>query len=114
MLLTIEVHITRHQPSGTRNPLLSLQVLDLTTLHRHPGVCGAAQILSSRFRCGADDPAPECDKIALVALEAASDQIPAHTLRHGQREWCDQPTGGEVIVDIGPNAHGDAKPVERG
>ena len=37
--------------------------------------------------------------------------MPLGTLR---RERRDQPPGGEVVVDIGPDAHGDAEPVDGG
>src|SRR5438105_11044887 len=60
----------------------------------------------------ADDPAPERDEIALLALEASIDQIPAHALGHAKRERRDQPSRGEIVVDIGPDAHGDAEPID--
>src|ERR1700675_1717326 len=63
---------------------------------------------------GADDPAPERGKIALFGAEAAIDQIPAHALGHAERKRRHQPSGGEVVVDIGANAHGNAEAVDRG
>src|SRR6476646_10665608 len=72
--------------------------------------------LAARGRSGRgmDDPAPERGEIALPGLKAAIDQIPAHALRHRQGKRRDQPSGGEVVVDVGPDAHGDAEPVGRG
>src|SRR6266481_9971242 len=67
-----------------------------------------------RSRRGVDDPAPECGEIALPGLKTAIDQIPAHALRHRQGKRRDQPSGGEVVVDVRPNAHGDTEPVDRG
>src|ERR1700687_950821 len=65
--------------------------------------------LAARGRSGrgADDPAPERGEIALLGSKTAIDQIPAHAFRHAQRKRRDQPSGGEVVVDIGPNAHRD-------
>src|SRR5258708_19725557 len=63
-------------------------------------------------RGGAHDPAPERDEVALLGLKAAIDQVPAHALGHAQRKRRDQPSRGEVVVDIGPDAHGDAEPVD--
>src|SRR5579859_5507190 len=63
------------------------------------------------LRRRANNPAAERGEIALLDLKAAIDQIPAHALRHRQRERRRQPSGGEVVVDIGPDAHGDAEPV---
>src|SRR5579871_2323859 len=60
---------------------------------------------------GAHDPAAERSKIALLGLEAAIDQVPAHALGHREREWRDQPPGRKVVVDIGADAHGNAEPV---
>ena len=47
-------------------------------------------------------------------LEAAIDQIPAHALGHAQRKRRDQPSGGEIVVDIGADAHRDAEAVDGG
>src|SRR6478672_5079360 len=63
---------------------------------------------------GVDDPAPECGEVALGGLKAAIDQIPAHALRHRQGKRRHQPPGGEVIVDVGPDAHRDTEPVGGG
>ena len=68
----------------------------------------------SRLRGGAHDPAAEGSEIALLGAEAVIDQIPAHALRHAQRKRRDQPAGGEIVVDIGANAHGDAEAVDGG
>src|SRR6476469_6000883 len=70
--------------------------------------------LAGRLRRGADDPAPERGEVALLGPVAAIDQIPAHALGHRGREGSDKPSGGEVVVDIGPDAHGDAEPVAGG
>src|SRR5437764_135186 len=67
-----------------------------------------------RLRRGTNDPAPEACEIALLALEAAIDQIPAHAFRHRQCKRRHQSPGGNVVVDIGPDAHGDAEPVDGG
>src|SRR5262249_50335077 len=67
-----------------------------------------------RRRRGADDPAPERGEVALLGLESAMDQIPAHPLGHAEIKWGDQPAGGKVIVDIGADAHRDAEPVDGG
>src|SRR6202011_3990773 len=67
-----------------------------------------------RLGRGTDDPAPERGEIALLGAEAAIDQVPAHALRDTQRKRRDQPAGGEVVVDIGADAHGDAEAVDRG
>jgi len=40
-------------------------------------------------------------------------QIPPASLAHRQRERCDQPPRGEVVIDIGPDAHGDADAIRR-
>src|SRR5438874_11754787 len=66
-----------------------------------------------RSRRGVDNPAPERGEIALLGTKTAIDQIPAHALRHRQRKRRDQPSGGEIIVDIGPNAHGNTEPINR-
>src|ERR1700736_3640321 len=65
-------------------------------------------------RRGADDPAPERGEIALLGLEAAIDQIPAHAFRYAQGKRRHQPSGGEVVVDVGPDAHRNAQSVDRG
>src|SRR5580765_8568811 len=62
---------------------------------------------------GADDPAPEGGKIALGGAEVAIDQVPA-PLGHGQRKRRDQSSGGEVVVDIGADAHRNPEAVDRG
>src|ERR1700681_3458143 len=67
-----------------------------------------------RSRGGADDPAPERGEVTLPGLKTAIDQIPAHALRHRQGKGRDQPSGGEVVFDVGPNAHRHAEPVDRG
>src|SRR5689334_11090499 len=67
-----------------------------------------------RLRGGTHDPAPERGEIALLGAEAAIDQVPAHALGHAERKGRDQPPGGEVVVDIGADAHGDAEAVDRG
>src|SRR5882672_5983135 len=74
--------------------------------------CGSA--VPGRSCRGAHDPAPECGEIALPSLEAAIDQIPAHAFWHRQCKWRNQPTGGDVVVDIGPNAHRNTQPVDGG
>src|SRR5262245_4990179 len=77
---------------------------------------GMARCLASagRFGRGVHDPAAECGEVALVGAETAIDQIPAHALGHAQSKRCDQAAGGEVVVDIGADAHGDAEAVDRG
>src|SRR5262245_14151203 len=60
---------------------------------------------------GAHDPAAEGREVALLGLEAAIDQIPAHAFGHAQRKRRDEPACGEIVVDIGADAHGDAEPV---
>src|SRR4051812_34619141 len=76
---------------------------------------GTASVLAARGRQsrGADDPAAEGGEIALVGLEAAIEQVPAHALRHRQRKGRDEPAGGEVVVDVWADAHGDAEAVAR-
>ncbi len=66
-----------------------------------------------RFRSGADDPAPERGEIALLGVEAAIDEIPAHSLGHAECKRRHQPAGGEVVVDIGADTHRDPEPVAR-
>src|ERR1700759_3955137 len=75
---------------------------------RRPGLAGR------RLRRGADDPAPERREVTLFGPVAAIDQIPAHALGHRGRERSNKPSGGEIVVDIGPDAHGDAEPVAGG
>src|SRR5215468_5674907 len=77
-------------------------VLDLSGLARR------------RCRRRAHDPAAERGKVALLGLEAAIDQIPAHALRHGERKRRHQSSCGEVVIDIGADAHGDAESVDGG
>ena len=60
------------------------------------------------------DPATERGEVALFGLKAAIDQVPAHAFGDGERERRHQPPRGEVVVDIGPDAHGDAEPVGGG
>src|SRR6266480_2722107 len=72
-----------------------------------PAACG-------RSRGCANDPAPERGEIALLGLEAAIDQIPAHAFRHAQRKRRYQPSGGEIVVDVGPDAHRNAQAVDGG
>src|ERR1700716_2966549 len=55
--------------------------------------------------CCADDPAPKRGEIALLGLKTSIDQIPTHAFRHRQCKRCDQPSGGEVVVDVGVAAH---------
>src|SRR3954471_19345275 len=62
---------------------------------------------------GADDPAPERGKVALAGAEVAIDQVPA-PLRDAQAKRRDQTSGGDVVVDIGANAHRDPEAVDRG
>src|SRR5437868_15134827 len=80
--------------------------------------CSAAMALafsaSGWLRRRADNPAPEGGKVALLGAKAAIDQVPAHALGHAQGKRRDQPPGGEVVVDIGADAHGNAEPVDRG
>src|ERR1700687_797987 len=84
------------------------------------GSFGAARSLADelaargRSRRGADDPTPERREIALLGSKTAIDQIPAHALRHRQRKRRDQPSGGEIVVDIGPDAHRNPQPVDGG
>ena len=73
--------------------------------------CAAAR---RRLGRGTDDPAAERGKVALLGVETAIEQVPAHALRHAELERRDQPSGGEVVVDIGPDAHRDAEAVDRG
>src|SRR5882724_4550205 len=77
---------------------------------------GMARCLATagRLRRGAHDPAPERGEIALLGAKTAIDQVPAHALRHAERKRRDQPPGGEVVVDIGADAHGDAEAVDGG
>ena len=70
---------------------------------------GATSLENAMARGGADDPAPERGEVALLGPEGAIDQVPAHALRHAERERRHQPPGGEVVVDIGPDAHRDAR-----
>ena len=74
----------------------------------------AALAPGGRHRGGAHDPAAEGGEVALLGPERAIDQVPAHALGHRQRKRRDQPAGGEVVVDIGADAHGDAEPVDGG
>src|SRR5262249_52079999 len=77
---------------------------------------GMAHALAAAGRLGsrAHDPAPERGKVALLGAKTAIDQIPAHALGHAERKRRDQASGGEIVVDIGSDAHGDAEPVDRG
>src|SRR5215813_2258028 len=62
----------------------------------------------------AHDPAAERGKVTLLGAEAAIDQVPAHALGHAQAKGRDQPARGQIVIDIGADAHGDAEPVDRG
>src|SRR5436190_14998371 len=77
---------------------------------------GMAHALAAAGRLcrGAHDPAPERGKIALLGAKTAIDQIPAHALGHAHTKRRDQPPGGEIVIDIRANAHGDAEPVDCG
>src|SRR5256885_11874617 len=63
---------------------------------------------------GADDPAAERGKVALLGAKAAIDQVPSHPLRHALRKRRDQPACREIVVDIGADTHGDSEAVDRG
>src|SRR5437763_9505865 len=80
--------------------------------------CSTAMALafsaSGWLRRRADNPAPERGKVALLGAKTAIDQVPAHALGHAERKRRDQPPGGEVVVDIGADAHGDAEAVDGG
>src|SRR3954464_6952380 len=77
---------------------------------------GMARTLAARggLGRGADDPAPEGGEIALRGAEVAIDQIPAHALGHAQGKRRDQSPRGEIIVNIGPDAHRNPEAVGRG
>src|SRR3981189_408941 len=77
---------------------------------------GSAASLAARGGAGrgADDPAPERGEIALLGLKTAIDQIPAHALGHAQRKRRDQPSSGEIVVDIGPDPHRNPQAIDRG
>src|SRR5262245_21198960 len=62
---------------------------------------------------GLNQPLPERGKVALILPELAIHQIPLLALGHGEREARDQPAGADVIVDVGPDAHGDADTIGR-
>src|SRR5215211_2397996 len=84
-----------------------------SVLIRSTGIAGTPAP-GGGFGRGADDPAAEGGKIALLGAEAAIDQVPAHVLGHAQRKRRHQPARREVVVDIGADAHGDAEAVDRG
>src|ERR1700742_3169869 len=73
-----------------------------------------ALALRGRLGRGTDDPAAESGEVALLGAVAAIDQVPAHALGYRGREGRNKPAGSEIVVDIGPDAHGDAEPVGRG
>src|ERR1700712_5552121 len=81
-------------------------------------ICSTGMALTlaarGRLRRRANDPAPERGKIALLGAEAAIDQVPAHALGYAGVARRQQPSGGEVVVDIGADAHRNAKPVDGG
>src|SRR5260370_9904514 len=83
-------------------PITSVSICS-TGMALAPGAAGG-------LGCGADDPAPERGKIALPGAEVAIDQIPAHALGHAERKRRDQPSRGQVVVDIGADAHPNAQP----
>src|SRR5438445_2486839 len=80
--------------------------------------CSTAMALAFSARsglgCGANDPAAKRGKVALLGAKTAIDQVPAHALGHAERKRRDQPPGGEVVVDIGADAHGNAEAVDGG
>src|SRR5215475_13165038 len=78
-----------------------------TGMARRPAAAG-------RLRRGAHDPAPEGGEVALLGAKTAIDQVPAHALGDAERKRRDQPSGGEIVVDIGADAHGNPEPVDRG
>ena len=101
--------MAHHQPG-----LAAADDEGLDMFSRHGDDPGEVFAARGGLRRRADDPAPERGEIALFGLKTAIDQIPAHALRHRQGKRRDQPSGGEIVVDIGPDAHGNAEPVGGG
>src|SRR3569833_696002 len=70
---------------------------------------------SDRLRRGrAPYPAAECSEVALASLETTIHQIPPLAFRNAERERCNQPSSGEIVVDIGVDTHRHAETIDRG